>query len=86
MCQLPGLEPTGCCCFCMLAVPALLLPLAGPLLPALAAASIVQRRLRLFVTTAMLLSAIMPPAREGLSATPYAGSSAPAAMGTPTKL
>ena len=46
----------------------------------------VQRRLMLFVTTAMLLSAIMPPASEGLSAMPYSGSSAPAAMGTPTKL
>ena len=76
------LAPSGCPSR-VLGVGALLLP---PLLLPLPPASIIQRRLRLLLTTAMLLRAIMPPAREGLSATPYAGSSAPAATGTPTKL
>ena len=82
------LAPSGCPSLAagvgnlLLLLPLLLLPLLLPPLPA----SIIQRRLRLLLTTAMLLRAIMPPAREGLSATPYAGSRAPAATGTPTKL
>lgn len=35
---------------------------------------------RLFITTAMLLTAIAAPDKEGFSAMPYAGMSAPAAI------
>ena len=42
--------------------------------------------LRLFVTTLTLLKAIAALARMGLSSSPNAGYSTPAAIGTPTTL